>query len=186
MLILSFHSVNSFEVQTLNGELMEWNQSFCLDDPENYYDLVGDDYYLYCEGDFGDEYNAVDTAVLVVNESASNKNNISLEEKNNTNLDFQTEIVVISDEPRNEERNIPSNNWILFASIFGIILILIVVVLVIAHKLAILRDEKKQIISLSPYINNLRKRGYTENQLEDLLIKRGYDSAFINKLLNKK
>lgn len=194
LICLSFHFVNSFEVQTLNGSTMDWNKSlFCLDDPAKYQDLVGDDYYLYCEPSFGEEYNAKnDDLVSNLNKFAISKNNtVNISNKNGSgvkkNQTFHLENENNSvNNTLDKKNNIPNNDWQLFAGLIGVILLLIVAILIIAHRFAIKRDEKKQLINLTPYINNLRKKGYTENQLEEILIKKGYKSIFINNLLNKK
>jgi hypothetical protein len=197
LFLLSLILVQAFEVKTLNGETMDWKESFCLEDPDNYYDLVGEDYYAYCEYDFAKEYYADGQEEINITSIEDNQN--YLEEENEIenvsqeliseniisekDLQNQTEEEINNDET--QENNVQNDNWQLFLGIIGIVLLFTIITLIVAHNLVKKRDNKNQIISLSPYINNLRKRGYSENQLEEILIKKGYDSAFIRALLNK-
>lgn len=185
IMVVFSNIILAFEVPTIGGGTMEWEESFCLEDPANYMDLVGDDYYLYCESGFDNQvivtnYDIENTSLPVQDVIDEDKEIIFGVQNNSKNLSEVDNLDVLI-QPDSKE-----NNWQLFVIISGLVLLLITTTLILAHLMIIRRDEKKQLSNLTPYINNLMKKGYTKDQIEHLLIDRGYQSSFINKLLNKK
>lgn len=172
ILILLTTLTAATKIKTLNGEEIELTSKLCGDE-ESGVDILGNDFYLYCEGNFEEEYSSIPEEFILEIENKDEQKGIE-------------EYIIVKDNLSNKNDKDKGLNWNLFLGITGIILLLILITLIIAHKLVQKKDEKKQLIQLKPYLNNLQKKGYTKDQLEELLLNRGYKTPFINKILNQK
>jgi len=212
LLLVSFSLVQSFEVKTLNGSVIDWKESFCLQDPDDFINVVGDDYYAYCEYDFSADYNSVEEVENIsfevrenisinnsegdisdatieslnklLNETGVQDNNMA---NNSNELNTSKELAndfEVNDSSENLDDN-KNNDWFMFFGIIGVVLVLVLFILIISHKFRQHKDRLIQMANLKPYLNTLIKRGYSREQLEDLLLRRGYESSFINELLKR-
>lgn len=178
VLILSTPLAFALNVTSFNGVDVEITPEFCSDEVAGM-DVLGSDFYLYCEGNFEEEYYDVPKEIL-------DEYRLS----NLTELNDETEEIIFEEVPLISDESIsplekPFDDWIYYLSIFGVILLLVFVVLIIARTVIKKKDERAKIVNLTPYLQNLRAQGYTDDQIEGLFIKQGYSSSFINKLFGK-
>lgn len=119
-------------------------------------EILGDDFMAFCEENFVQEYTAPNQ---------------------------EAELVEPPKEVTIDNKQFDSR---LAFSIIGLILVLILIVLILAHVLKKKKDDLQAINHLKPYISTLKKKGYSLEEIENMLIQKGYEDSFINKLLIKK
>lgn len=166
--------VNAFNVVTLSGEEIQWDNSYCQEDFEKGYSLVGDDYYVYCESDFGEEY-------LNVTNSFRTEENVVIQENFTETTDVDSNGNLIYD-----KGYVPLEKDFFLLKLIGLLILVVFILLIVVYEVIKYKDETKRIHSLIPYINTLRSQGYTKDQIEMALIQKGYQGPFINKLMNEK
>lgn len=142
----------------VNGQTININDEFCQQEDEGI-ELLGSDFYLYCETNFEEAYN---DESLLLNHSTEP---LPVEETGWRFNDEQTRK--------------------LLKVLSAALLLLVIIMIIIRHRSTRLH-KLDSFLRLQPYLAQLKNRGYSEQEIHDLLLKRGYDENFINDFLKRK
>jgi hypothetical protein len=75
------------------------------------------------------------------------------------------------------------SNLMNYLMYLGIGLILLLGIYIVLHSLAKKHEEKKQILVAYSYISLLKQKNYTDTQIKQYFMEKGYEEDFINKVL---
>lgn len=167
LMVLLSSNVIALDAFLPNGTKIVVSDNFCSDSV-NGVKVMGDSFFVFCEGIIYDKpYAEMDVLNLTEEEVNDEKQYVDI--KTNETL-IKKDVI----------------NFHLAFSIIGLILISILIVLIVAHFFKRKKDDRDAIRRLRPYISNLQKKGFSDESIENMLVQKGYDDSFINKLLNSK
>lgn len=119
---------------------------------------------------------AVDTPEIIDNTTQSSSNDKTLDAKNNQD----NSIVEKNDEFVNESFDSSIVRYLLF---LGLGLFVLLIIYIIIHSLAKTHEEKQQLAVAYSYVSLLRRKRYSDFQIKEYFLEKGYTEEFINKVL---
>ncbi|MCF7798743.1 hypothetical protein K9M74_02465 [Candidatus Woesearchaeota archaeon] len=148
--------------------------SIC-DTPQQAKAELGDDYYAFCETNVDLAYRGT-LAGLQEDSVAYNDSSLSFPTRNNSSRqDFS------SDFP--DEMLDDSTTFTQFFIIAGFLLLGSLCILLVWRYRHLHHTHKEAVEKLLPTLHQYRQAGYTDDQIANMLLARGYEQSFINKLL---
>ena len=154
--LLPFVQSTSLVVER-EGMSITINEAYCQDETKGMQEL-GSDFYLLCEGNFEEEYN----------------NQTLLELLNQTTEAVEEQALDLHDERTQQA-----------LKTLAIILLGMVAAMVLLRYRTLRKHQRESLMRLQPYLTQLRDRGYSDKEIHQMLLKRGYDQNFINDLLGR-
>lgn len=166
LLVLSLGLAEPITV-TVNGQNILIDEAFCADEDAGVA-VLGSDFYLYCESNFEEEYNAP-----VTTSTPTQSLPTDIVDTNNSLNDSQPiSFFTVVDEVKTNKR----------LKTLAILLLTLIILLIGLRQRALYLHKLDSYARLQPHIRALRKQGYSAQEIKEMLERSGYDEKFIKKL----